>query len=149
MKRYAVVLLLLGVLAGCTGSGSAAGYGATFATDRGNVSLSLVAADEPEEWETGLMHRNTLPKDGMVFVFPRAAERTFWMANTSIPLDIIFIRDGRVLNVEAADPEPGVPPTELARYRSDGAAKWVVETRQGFSRERGIGLGTRVWIHER
>lgn len=151
MKREAVALILLGVLAGCTAveSGQSAGYEATFATGQGNVSLALVAAEEPEEWAEGLMHREELPAEGMVFVFPDATERTFWMANTSIPLDIIFIRDGRVLNVAEADPEPGVPPGELERYHSDGAANQVVETRQGFSQEHGIGPGTQVWIRPR
>lgn len=151
MKRYTAAVVFLVALAGCTAvdSGPSAGYEATFATGQENISLALVAADEPAEWENGLMHREEIPAEGMVFIFPGAAERTFWMANTSLPLDIIFIRDGRVLNVAEADPEPGVPLEALTRYRSDGAADRVVETWQGFSREHGIGPGTRVWIHER
>lgn len=148
MKRNTLpALLVLAVLAGCIGAGSGTGPQATFATGSGNTTLNLVVADEPAEWRQGLMHRDTLPRDGMLFIFPQAAERTFWMANTSIPLDMVFVStEGFVLNVEEADPEPGVPAAELVRYTSAGPAKWVIETRQGFSREHGIAAGTRVWI---
>lgn len=155
MRRYAATVLILAALAGCTaGNASEPGpvspsYTATFAVEGENITLSLVAADEPEEWEQGLMNRETLPADGMIFLFPRVAERTFWMKNTSIPLDMLFIRDGRVLNVVEADPQPGVPADELRRYRSDAAVDTVIETRQGFSEENGIGTGTRVWIRPR
>lgn len=150
MSRRTVIVLLAAIaLSGCTATGNGgtdAGYRATFATEQGNVTLSLVAADEPGEWRAGLMNRERLPAEGMVFLFPTAAERTFWMKNTSIPLDMIFIRNGQVLNVAEADPQPGASDDALRRYRSDGSARRIIETRQGFSAEHGIGPGTRVWI---
>lgn len=94
------------------------------------------------------MDRTDLPADrGMLFVFAAPAKTTFWMKNTLIPLDIIFIGDGRVvLNVAEAKVEPGVPDSMLTRYYSDGSAKWVIEVNRGLSSRYGISVGTQVSI---
>ena len=65
-----------------------------------------IAADEAAR-EKGLMYRRFMPADrGMLFEFDREAPVSFWMKNTYIPLDIVFIaRDGSVTRV-AADAEP-------------------------------------------
>ncbi|MFB6190661.1 MAG: DUF192 domain-containing protein [Candidatus Nanohaloarchaea archaeon] len=115
-----------------------------FTTGSGNVTLTLEVADSPEEWERGLMERQRLAENhGMLFVFPGERRRVFWMKNTYIPLDIIFIdAHGQVINVEQATPEPGVPEDELTLYRSDAPAKYVVEVNQGFAEKNGIGPGS-------
>jgi uncharacterized membrane protein (UPF0127 family) len=67
------------------------------------------------------------------------APRSFWMKNTPLPLDIIFIgMDGRISNIE-----PGVP-YELESVRSAGDAIAVLEVRGGLSQELGIVPGDRV-----
>jgi len=94
----------------------------------------------------GLMNRDSLELDsGMLFVFDTPQDTTFWMKNTLIPLDIIFIdSNGTVLNIAEADPEPGVTDQSLTRYYSDGKAKWVLEVNQGLSSENGIIPGTKM-----
>ncbi len=121
---------------------------ATFLVDGEAVAnVTLEVADSPDERATGLMHRESLPEDrGMVFVYGEADERSFWMKNTLIPLDMVFVdANGTVRNVEHADPPaPEASDDELATYASDGPAKYVLEMEQGFANETGIGPGAQV-----
>lgn len=112
------------------------------------LNITCEVASAPSQLERGLMDRTNLPADrGMLFVFAAPAKTTFWMKNTLIPLDIIFIGDGRVvLNVAEAKVEPGVPDSMLTRYYSDGLAKWVIEVNRGLSSRYGISVGTQVSI---
>jgi uncharacterized membrane protein (UPF0127 family) len=112
-----------------------------------NVSCEVV--DEPKERSLGLMHRESLPENqGMLFVYKTPQNMSFWMKNTKIPLDIIFIDENKiVLNVEEASVEsPETPDGELTRYRSAGPAQWVVEINQGLSAQKGIDAGTVIDI---
>ncbi|MDY6769274.1 MAG: DUF192 domain-containing protein [Candidatus Nanohaloarchaea archaeon] len=118
---------------------------ATVTTPAGTIQVAV--ADTPQERQEGLMGRSQVPLDGMLFVFPRPAQQTFWMKDTRVPLDIVFIgEDGRVLNVAAADPEPGVPEENLTRYRSDGPALYVLEVPQGDAEELGLDPGAAVTV---
>jgi len=121
---------------------------ATFLADGEAVAnVTLEIADSPEERATGLMHRESLPEDrGMVFVYEDADPRSFWMKNTVIPLDMVFIdANGTVLNVEHADPPaPDTPDSELETFSSDGPAKYVVEMEQGFANRTGVGPGAEI-----
>jgi len=82
-----------------------------------------VASDDPTR-EQGLMYRDHLAADrGMIFLFPQAGEYPFWMKNTLIPLDMVWIDDQRkIVHVSAnvppckADPCPSYPPNAVARY---------------------------------
>lgn len=73
------------------------------------VQLALT----PKERETGLMYRDRMGEhQGMIFVFPQAEARRFWMRNTYIPLDIAYIRpDGVIAEIHAMQPldESGTP----------------------------------------
>lgn len=110
--------------------------------------LAVETADTRGERARGLMERESLPEGtGMLFVYDTPAPRGFWMKDTLVPLDIIFVDgDMRVLNVEHASPEPGVPEDELTRYRSDGAAQYVVEAERGYANETGVSAGDRLVI---
>ena len=82
-----------------------------------------VAADD-ENRAQGLMYRDHLAEDrGMIFVFPQMGEYAFWMKNTIIPLDMIWIDESRkVVHVAhdvppcQADPCPSYPPGANAKY---------------------------------
>lgn len=115
-----------------------------FVADGQNVTVTLQVADEAEERQRGLMYRQSLAnRTGMVFVYSEEDPRTFWMKNTYVPLDIIFIAaNGTVLNVQHARAQPHAPDSEVERYPSDGEAKYVVELPRGFANRTGVGPGT-------
>lgn len=79
----------------------------------GDATVHAQLALTDDERARGLMHRKALaPDHGMLFVFPDARQRGFWMRNTSIPLDIgYFDDDGRLLEVHRMYPydETSVP----------------------------------------
>lgn len=99
-----------------------------------------IAADDATRAQ-GLMYRDRLrPGSGMLFIFPATGVNPFWMKNTLIPLDIIWI-DGekRIVTVThdvppcKADPCPSYPPT--------GEALYVLEVAAGVAREHGLRAG--------
>lgn len=162
MPRLLAVLPLLLLLAACSnepGTSSASGDaaacaetpGITYRTDAQlaflrpdstlikEIAVEIVRSDSAISH--GLMHRKCLPDDwGMLFVFPNAAPRTFYMANTPHALDITFVAaDSSVLNTaKYAEPfSPDILPSE-------GPAQYVVETPAGFADRYGVAFGDRV-----
>ena len=105
------------------------------------VPLRVEVADTLERQERGLMFRSSLPEnEGMLFVYRDPIEMSFWMRNTLIPLDIAFVgADGVILNIHKARPLD-----ESVLYRSAGAAKYVIETNQGWFSRHGLGPGAKV-----
>lgn len=105
------------------------------------VRVRVELARTPEEQMRGLMHRRGLDTDaGMLFLFDRAEPRRFWMRNTYIPLDMIFLDSQRVVvGIE----ENTVPLDETGRG-PDQPAQYVVEVTGGYARSHGIGLGARA-----
>ncbi|TNE63112.1 MAG: DUF192 domain-containing protein [Alphaproteobacteria bacterium] len=101
------------------------------------VELALT----PDERAQGMMFRTELaPDKGMLFVFEDAERLQFWMRNTLIPLDMIFIRqNGRIANIiESAEPQTDTP------RPSKGRAIAVLELAGGRAAELGIGPGDLV-----
>ena len=94
-----------------------------------------------QEWTQGLMFRREMGADeGMIFVSDTAETRSFWMRNTVIPLDIIFIgADHRILNI-AAD----AVPYSLDSIPSVGPAIAVLELNGGRAAQLGIKPGMKV-----
>ena len=99
-----------------------------------------IAADDPTRAQ-GLMYRDQLAPDrGMLFFFPQSGDYPFWMKNTLIPLDMIWIDDQRRIvhiapNVQPckADPCPSVP--------AGGMAKYVLEVGAGVAARHGLANG--------
>lgn len=93
---YPVPVRVIGLLFVAVAAGAVASGGAT-ASERATASLRLDGATlrpelalTPEQRERGLMFRRAAPRDGMLFVFPRATTGGFWMKNTRVPLKIVF-----------------------------------------------------------
>ena len=97
-------------------------------------------ARTPEQQAQGLMYRRTMARDaGMLFPFPVPRMASFWMRNTYLPLDIIFISpQGRVVNVGE-----GVPLSE-ATVESTGPAGSVLELNRGEAARIGLAPGDRI-----
>jgi uncharacterized membrane protein (UPF0127 family) len=111
------------------------------ASKTGVHAFSVEMATTNAQREKGLMYRKSLPEgQGMLFDFQQDQEVGFWMKNTYIPLDMIFIRgDGRILRIaENTEPlsEKIVP--------SNGPVRAVLEVIGGTARKLGIAPGDRV-----
>ena len=103
--------------------------------------LAEVAASAEERAE-GLMYRDEVPDGtGMLFVFPDNRVRSFWMANTYVPLDIAYM-DPSFRVVDIVQMEPLV--TES--YASSAPAMYGLEVRQGWFGESSIGVGAQAEI---
>jgi uncharacterized membrane protein (UPF0127 family) len=91
------------------------------------------------------MERASVPADqGMLFIFEEAQPLSFWMFNTLIPLDILFIDEQRrIAAIHAAVP-PCQPPRRCPTYASDGPAQFVLEVNAGVAAKAGIRLGDEV-----
>lgn len=109
------------------------------------VCLQLEVADQPEEQAMGLQLRGPLPPlHGMWFPFPQASLLRFWMHRTPEPLDMVFVRQGRVIGiVAAAAPCPRLP---CRSYGPDEEADAVLELAAGQAAALGIQPGTAVRI---
>lgn len=108
---------------------------------KGGARFELEVADEPWEEMRGLMFRREMAKGwGMVFVFADEAPRSFWMKNTLMPLDMVFVRADGVVDSVVASAEP----LSLTPRRSAGPAKYVVELANGAAATAGIVAGRRL-----
>jgi uncharacterized protein len=110
-------------------------------TPAGPLRFPVELALDDRERQRGLMFRDHLEEDtGMLFVFERPRVQSFWMKNTRIPLDMIFIDDGGEIVgiVESAEP------MTLTSRSVDRASRYVLELNGGASRRLGIAPGQRV-----
>jgi len=108
-----------------------------------DVTVDAELASTPSEWTLGLMHRQNLDENkGMLFIFPDSKPRSFWMKNTFIPLDIIFIdEDKKVINIAEAEP---CKTLACEFYFSEKPAKYVLEVNKNFSQQHNILPGTEM-----
>lgn len=106
-------------------------------THKFHVELALT----PDAAMKGLMDRKEMPEDhGMLFVFNDVRPRNFWMKNTLIPLDIIFINtDGTIRHIH----ENAVPHDETA-IPSNGPVQYVLELNGGMAAKMGLKPGDMV-----
>jgi uncharacterized protein len=113
----------------------------TIESASGKHRFDAELAVTPDEMAQGLMFRRSLAPDaGMLFVYDVPQRAAFWMKNTLIPLDMIFIApDGRVLNIH----ERAVPHS-LEPIPSAGPVKAVLEVNGGTAARLGIKPGDRV-----
>jgi len=103
--------------------------------------FSVEIADTEPLREKGLMYRKSLPPgQGMLFDFHSDQPVRFWMKNTYIPLDMIFIRsDGRIVNIAE-----NTTPMSEREVPSAGPVQAVLEVIGGTARKLGIAPGDRV-----
>jgi uncharacterized protein len=142
--RYAVVAALALVLAalGSTGPVCALELEPLEIVSKNGVhTFQVEMAVTPEEQAKGLMFRRELPEgQGMLFDFHRDQPAVFWMKNTYIPLDMIFIRsDGRIQSIAEH-----TQPLSEALVRSGAPVRAVLEVIAGTAQKLGIASGDRV-----
>ena len=95
------------------------------------LQLTVELADDPAEWEYGLMERTELPEgSGMLFVFGGEQPLEFWMKNTLVPLDVLFFdAAGLFLSSQTMEPCTADP---CPLYPSSKPAKYALEVPAGF-----------------
>jgi uncharacterized membrane protein (UPF0127 family) len=105
-------------------------------------------ARTPEETSQGLMFRESLaPRAGMLFLFKDADVRPFWMKNTMIPLDIIWLdTDGRVVYISADTPPCKADP--CPNYDPKAPAVNVLEIAGGMAKAEKVEVGSRIQIQD-
>jgi uncharacterized protein len=138
MRAISAVLVATAVLA-CE---SAAGPQALIhKQDGGELVVRIEVADDREEQMRGLMYRTELAADaGMLFLFDQEQPRAFWMKNTPLPLDIIYIaKDGRIVSIAEH-----TTPFSTAAIPSGVPAQNVLEVNAGYAQRNGVRVGDRV-----
>lgn len=103
------------------------------------IAVEIAATDSART--RGLMQRASLPQEsGMLFIFPRAEEQGFWMANTPLALDLFFAgADSQIVSIAKY-----TKPYSASTVRSEAPAQFVVETPAGFADSYGIVEGDRI-----
>jgi hypothetical protein len=104
-------------------------------------SVTVEVARSADELARGLMNRTSLAEDaGMLFVFPETERHSFWMKNTLIPLDMIFIGEDRTVVGIVANAEPlTLEPRSVAE-----PSRYVLEVIGGWAARHGVAAGDRV-----
>jgi uncharacterized membrane protein (UPF0127 family) len=109
-------------------------------------TFDLEVAQTPQQQQVGLMFRTHLAKDrGMLFPFDPPRPVSFWMKNTLIPLDLIYLRHGAIqtlyLNVSPCQTDPCLD------YPSQDDIDQVIEIRGGRAQELGLKVGDRITVN--
>lgn len=111
-----------------------------------DVSLTVEIARNPYQWGKGLMFRDTLANDsGMLFIFPNEGKHPFWMKDTLIPLDILFISQDRKVVTIHKNATPCVT-LFCPQYGASANAIYVLEVNAGFADTYNIKEGDSVEI---
>jgi uncharacterized membrane protein (UPF0127 family) len=107
----------------------------------GNAHLTVEVATTPAEQEFGLSYRNSLaPEAGMLFTFATASRQGFWMKGMNFPLDFIYSRAGRVVQLKENVSSAGIP----VPFFPDEDIDSVIEVNAGWIVSHGIKVGDKV-----
>ena len=122
-------------------------HAVTFFSDDGieSANIRVQVAQTEAERNLGLMDvRQMAPDHGMIFLFDEQAPLSFWMANTPLPLDMIFVDESwRIIRIHA-----DTRPFSHQSYSSGFPARYVVEVHAGFCRRHDIREGHSIRFHD-
>ncbi len=105
------------------------------------TKIDIEIANNDETRTRGLMYRSSMKENqGMLFIFPREDYQSFWMKDTVIPLDMIFVNAKK----EIVTIHKNTTPYSLKGYPSDEPAKYVVEVNAGFTDKYNIEIGDKI-----
>ena len=147
LRNLATLLAGAALFAGGCGNGAGSAATATLPTvpmKIGSKTYTLEIANDAAEREKGLMRRDAMAADhGMIFVFDDEQRLGFYMKNTRIPLDIIFLNNrGLVVSIKQ------MRPYDVSTTYADAPAKWAIELNQGQAAAAGVKVGDQLTIPE-
>lgn len=97
----------------------------------------------------GLSGRESLAEaEGMLFVFTQALPRSFWMNEMNFPLDLLWIREGKVIGISENIPHPAANNGEIYRMASPEPADMVLEINAGEVKRKGMAVGDFIRLEE-
>ncbi len=108
--------------------------------------ITVDVVDTPMSREVGLMCRTRLPRDyGMLFVFPQEMSLNFWMKNTLVSLDIVWIgADKKITVIHDRMKKSTVSTPDEKVAVAGGRGQYVLELPAGMARRRGLNVGDRL-----
>ncbi len=139
MRSISFLILVVVLLSACSSL-----QPLTIHSASGDHIVGVDIADSPEERARGLMNVSYLPKDqGLLFIFEEEGIPRFWMKDTLIPLDLIFISKKKeiVSIIGGARPEQG---PKYALYSPEGPVLYVLELNAGWVAEQKVQKGDTV-----
>jgi len=141
LSAWVMAGLLLAALSGLAGGQEVSEHGNPWVwVTVGKATVQAEAVRTPERLYLGLSYRSELPEGrGMLFFMPEQEVQTFCMRGMRIPLDLIWISDGRVAGLTR-----NVPPTFPGGLISPAPVSHVLEVPGGFADRHGIKAGDRV-----
>ncbi len=105
------------------------------------ATFDIEIADDEYQTQTGLMYRNNMKdNEGMLFIFPDSRQRSFYMKNTRIPLDIIYIDENRKI----VSFQKNAKPFDETSLPSNALAKYVLELNAGLSDKLNLEVGDKI-----
>ncbi|HVY44304.1 MAG TPA: DUF192 domain-containing protein [Minicystis sp.] len=109
--------------------------------DAHDETVNVEVAENDHDRQRGLMFRTSMPEDhGMIFLFDRKDDHAFWMHNTCIPLDMLFLDDdGLIVGIEE-----NTPTMSDDTFQVGCGSKYVLELNAGWTRRHGIVAGQKV-----
>ena len=142
MKKIFIVFLLI-FLVSCSKNIDKNLSGVSIDNGKKLIKINVEIADDSNKMEKGLMFREKLNEnEGMLFVFDDESYQAFWMKNTLIHLDMIFIdKNFEIIDIKHAVPCKAEP---CAIYRSAKPARYVLEVNGGFAAKNDIKTGDKL-----
>ncbi|RJQ27704.1 DUF192 domain-containing protein [Candidatus Parcubacteria bacterium] len=145
---YAVLIIALVILAFTRSGKLSLPFGGPSAQVLvGNHAFDVYVAKNDKERMAGLTKYDKLDKDkGMLFVFDKKDNYSFWMRNMKFPIDIVFIDENKIIDIaEGAEPVKGDEnPSGVPIYRSKEKGNYVLEVNSGLVKEYSIKVGDKV-----
>ena len=144
MRQFFLVAAVAG-LVGVTFEAQSIGSRA-YVTFPNGTKVGVEIADTEATRARGLMFRKDLAQDqGMIFLFEHSGLHSFWMKNTMISLDILWLdQSGRIVSIAHSVPPCTVDP--CPSYTPGAEARAVVEVVSGFAKQHGVKVGDRVTL---
>ncbi len=109
-----------------------------------NQIIKIELARTSDELTKGLSNRDFLdPNSGMLFIFPRTDIYKFWMKDTRIPLDIIWINHNQIVEMTSLNPPID---NNIPEYSPKNPANYVLEVNAGFIKNHDIKIGDKITL---